>query len=163
EAKVPESITFATKGDIALEQIDVARAQGVRFGIVLADAAYGMSAKFRAGLSARGLLWAVGVLPAQKVYPADVTLSAAPQPAVGASKAGWSCGQPHHQLKDELGLDHFEGRSWLGLHHHALLSMMAFAYLQHHRLLQAAQSGEKTKTDGTGATPAAVASRHKAR
>ena len=78
---------------------------------------------------------------------------------VRAIKARWSCEQVHQQLKDELGLDHFEGRSWLGLHHHALLSMMAFAYLQHHRLLQAAQSGEKTKAGGTGAAPAAVATR----
>ena len=38
--------------------------------------------------------------------------------------------QAHQQLKEELGLDHFEGRSWSGLHHHALLTMMAFAFLQ---------------------------------
>lgn len=80
-----------------------------------------------------------------------------------AVKAGWACEQAHQQLKDELGLDHFEGRSWLGLHHHALLSMMAFAYLQHHRLLQAAQSGEKTKAGLAGAAPAAVAARGTAR
>ena len=40
----------------------------------------------------------------------------------------------HQQLKDELGLDHFEGRSWRGLHHHALLCQLAFAFLQHLRL-----------------------------
>jgi SRSO17 transposase len=40
----------------------------------------------------------------------------------------------HQQLKDELGLDHFEGRSWRGLHHHALLCRLAFAFLQHLRL-----------------------------
>src|SRR5437763_1184946 len=40
----------------------------------------------------------------------------------------------HQQLKDELGLDHFEGRSWRGLHHHALLCLLAFAFLQHLRL-----------------------------
>jgi hypothetical protein len=27
-------------------------------------------------------------------------------------KARWVCEQAHQQLKDELGLDHFEGRSW---------------------------------------------------
>ena len=32
------------------------------------------------------------------------------------------------------GLDHFEGRSWRGLHHHALLCLLAFAFLQHLRL-----------------------------
>ena len=45
-------------------------------------------------------------------------------------KARWSCEQAHQQLKEELGLDHFEGRSWNGLHHHALLTMMAFLFLQ---------------------------------
>lgn len=39
-AKVPESITFETKGEIALAQIDAALADGVRFGMVLADAGY---------------------------------------------------------------------------------------------------------------------------
>ena len=63
---------------------------------------------------------------------------------VRAIKARWACEQAHQQLKDELGLDHFEGRSWLGLHHHALLTLMAFAWLQHHRLNSAAQAGKKT-------------------
>jgi SRSO17 transposase len=51
-----------------------------------------------------------------------------------AIKARWSCEQVHQQLKEELGLDHFEGRSWRGLHHHALLTMISFAFLQNERL-----------------------------
>src|SRR5205823_11480261 len=35
--------------------------------------------------------------------------------------------------KEELGLDHFEGRSWQGLHRHALMTMIAYAFLQHRR------------------------------
>jgi SRSO17 transposase len=58
-----------------------------------------------------------------------------------AIKARWSCEQVHQQLKEELGLDHFEGRSWLGLHHHALLTMLAFAFLQHLRLCAARREG----------------------
>jgi SRSO17 transposase len=49
-------------------------------------------------------------------------------------KARWSCEQAHQQMKEELGLDHFEGRSWHGLHHHAVLTMISFAFLQHLRL-----------------------------
>jgi SRSO17 transposase len=30
-------------------------------------------------------------------------------------KARWICEQAHQQLKEKLGLDHFEGRSWQGL------------------------------------------------
>lgn len=82
-ARVPESITFEPKGDIALAQIDAALADGVRFGKVLADAGYGSSAGFRAGLTQRGLRWAVGVQPTQKVYPADVTLDMSANPLVG--------------------------------------------------------------------------------
>ena len=32
-------------------------------------------------------------------------------------------------MKEELGLDHFEGRSWRGFHHHACLVMLAFGFL----------------------------------
>jgi SRSO17 transposase len=47
-----------------------------------------------------------------------------------AVKARWVCEQAHQQLKEELGLDHFEGRTWTGLHHHALLSLISFAFVQ---------------------------------
>ena len=44
--------------------------------------------------------------------------------------ARWICEPAHQQLKEELGLDHFEGRSWTGLHRHALMTMIADALLQ---------------------------------
>ena len=58
-------------------------------------------------------------------------------------KARWACEQAHQQMKEELGLDHFEGRSWAGLHHHALLTMMAFAFLQHLRQLENKASAQQ--------------------
>jgi SRSO17 transposase len=63
-------------------------------------------------------------------HPAGTTL----RTLAAVIKARWSCEQAHQQMKEELGLDHFEGRSWLGLHHHALFSMLAFTFLQHLRL-----------------------------
>jgi SRSO17 transposase len=51
-----------------------------------------------------------------------------------AIKARWSCEQMHQQMKQKLGLDHYEGRSWEGLRRHCLLSMIAFCFLQHLRL-----------------------------
>lgn len=233
KAGVPEAMWEPrTKPEIALEEVDRLTAAGLRFGVVLADAGYGLSAAFRQGLSARGLVWAVGIPKHQKVYPHDValifpvsghgrprqhpipdilsvaaetTLSDArwrkvswrrgtkgrlsarfaakririadgpPQrildkgqqhlpgeeawlvgewrsngerkyylsnlPAdttlkqlAGAIKARWVCEQAHQQMKEELGLDHFEGRSWKGLHRHGLMTMIAYAFLQHHRL-----------------------------
>jgi SRSO17 transposase len=228
-AGVPEEHRRAlTKPDLALAEIDRVTAAGARFGRVLADAGYGAGAAFRRGLDERGLLWAVGVLKVQNVYPATVELlwpkaargrprkrpvpSEAPvsaeamlagaawrriswrhgtkgplaaefaalrvRPAEGEQlrdgrhlpgdevwlvgehrasgerkyylanlpaatpleelaatiKARWVCEQAHQQLKEELGLDHFEGRSWTGLHRHALMTMIALAFLQHLRL-----------------------------
>lgn len=69
--------------------------------------------------------------------PADTTL----KQLAGAIKARWVCEQAHQQLKEELGLHHFEGRSWTGLHRHCLMSMIAFAFLQSRRLKEA--KGEK--------------------
>jgi SRSO17 transposase len=230
---------YTTKPEIALAEIDRMRAAGVRFGCVLADAGYGLSAPFRQGLSERSLTWAVGIPFKQKVYPVDVAMifpvarrgrprqrhipdvksitaqamlqtarwqtiswrrgtkgrlsarfaagrvrvaDGPPQrihdmgaqhlpgeevwvigehrstgerkyylsnlPAdtplkqlAGTIKARWVCEQAHQQLKEELGLDHFEGRSWTGLHRHALMTMIAYAFLQSRRLKQA--EGEK--------------------
>ena len=74
-AGVPEEMRpYRTKPEIALAEIDRVRAGGVRFGCVLADAGYGLSAHFRQGLSERGLAWAVGIPFKQKVYPADVSM-----------------------------------------------------------------------------------------
>lgn len=41
----------------------------------------------------------------------------------------WKIEQGYQQLKEELGLDHFEGRSWRGLHHHIVLCCMAYCFL----------------------------------
>ena len=74
-AGVPtEYRTARTKPEMALTEIDRVIAAGVRFGCVLADAGYGMSAPFRQGLTARKLAWAVGIPRHQKVYHADVQM-----------------------------------------------------------------------------------------
>jgi hypothetical protein len=64
---------------------------------------------------------------------------------IRAIKACWTCEQTHRQVKDELGLDHYEGRSCLALHHHALLTMIAFTYLQHIRLTSALRARNKNR------------------
>ena len=45
----------------------------------------------------------------------------------------------YQQLKEELGLDHHEGRSWLGWHRHVLLTFLAYGYLTLLRLEQKKQ------------------------
>ena len=38
----------------------------------------------------------------------------------------WWIEHSYKELKDELGFDHFEGRSWRGLHHHVTLTLLAY-------------------------------------
>ena len=49
--------------------------------------------------------------------------------AVRLWKSRWPVEQGYQQLKEELGLDHFEGRSWRGFHHHAALTFLAYGFL----------------------------------
>jgi SRSO17 transposase len=49
--------------------------------------------------------------------------------AVRLWKSRWPVEQGYQQLKEELGLDHFEGRSWRGFHHHAAMTFLAYGFL----------------------------------
>jgi len=53
--------------------------------------------------------------------------------------ARWQIEQHYQELKGELGLDHFEGRSWRGWHHHAVLAALAYTFLQGERRRRANQ------------------------
>jgi SRSO17 transposase len=258
-AGVPvEYRTARTKPEIALAEIDRVIATGVRFGSVLADAGYGLSAPFRQGLTARNLAWAVGIphhlkvdpvgvqliwpvakrgrrrrrhipdilsMPAadmladarwqtvswrtgtkgklkarfaavrvrtadgppqrigdkgqqhlpgdeawligehrasgeKKYYLANLPAATSLRTLASTIKARWICEQAHQQLKEELGLDHFEGRSWQGLHRHALMTMLAFAFLQHRRLKKV-RRGKKNQRTTASTKLASRASRHR--
>lgn len=82
----------------------------------------------------------------RKYYLSNLPAGASLKKLAAAIKARWVCEQAHQQMAEELGLDHFEGRSWRGLHRHALMIMIAYAFLQHRRLGQAA--GEKSLRQG---------------
>jgi SRSO17 transposase len=253
EAGIPSEHRQAlAKTDIALMEIDRLLAAGARFGRMLADAGYDVSAAaFHSGLSKRGLIWAVGIPKLQNVYspavelhwpkastgrprkhpapsedpaPAEQALAHAKwhriswrwgtkgplvaafavvraRPAEGQQlrqgrhlpgeevwlvgehrssgerkyylsnlpdnaslqelaatiKTRWVCEQAHQQMKEELGLGHFEGRSWTGLHRHALMTMIAFCFLQHLRLQE---RGKKQGSQIRRATAAAELAHH---
>src|ERR1700761_8252197 len=101
----------------------------------------------------------------RKYYLSNLPPRTSRRALVAAIKARWGCEQGHQPLKQELGLGHFEGRSWTGLHRHALMTCIAFAYLQHLRLAQdrSARTGENV-TSGSGtatiAQPARLAPCH---
>jgi SRSO17 transposase len=66
--------------------------------------------------------------------------------AVRLWKSRWAVEQGYQQLKEELGLDHFEGRSWRGFHHHACLVLLAYGFLlleRHRRQAHPARPGKK--------------------
>jgi SRSO17 transposase len=62
--------------------------------------------------------------------PADTPL----QRLVGLAKLRWRVEHDYRELKDALGLDHFEGRSFEGWHHHVTLVSAAHAFLTLQRL-----------------------------
>lgn len=227
---VPSEITFATKGEIALSQIEATLAAEVRHGVLLADAAYGDETAFRDRLTELGLTYAVGVRPGTTVWWGDyqpapmpdhsgrgrprerlvrdadhqpisvlgVARALSPQsyrtitwrigeageltsrfarvrvrPAhrdkpraeewlliewpksedeptrywfstlprdisfddlVATVKGRWMIERDYQNLKQEVGLGHFEGRSWGGFHHHASLCIAAYGFLILERL-----------------------------
>jgi len=94
----------------------------------------------------------------KKYYLSTLPASTPLKRLAATVKARWVCEQAHQQLKEELGLDHFEGRSWTGLHRHALMSLIAFAFLQHQRL---AHTGRGKKAER--AAPSAEPARHPGR
>ena len=80
----------------------------------------------------------------KKYYLANLPAKTDLRTLAATIKARWICEQAHQQLKEELGLDHFEGRSWQGLHRHALMTMIAYAFLQHRRLATAKRKKKST-------------------
>jgi SRSO17 transposase len=82
----------------------------------------------------------------KKYYLANLPAKTDLRTLAATIKARWICEQAHQQLKEELGLDHFEGRSWQGLHRHALMTMIAYAFLQHHRLAATARKKKNQRT-----------------
>lgn len=94
----------------------------------------------------------------QKYYLSNLPADADLKMLASAIKARWICEQAHQQLKEELGLDHFEGRSWTGLHRHCLMAMIAFAFLQSQRLKQA-KGGKKNRRTATSTNPASHSKR----
>ena len=63
--------------------------------------------------------------------PADTALAM----LVETAKLRWRIERDYQELKQELGLDHFEGRGWRGFHHHMALCVAAYGFLVSERSL----------------------------
>jgi SRSO17 transposase len=77
--------------------------------------------------------------------------------AVRLWKSRWPVEQGYQQMKEELGLNQFEGRSWRGFHHHACLVMLAYGFLVLEQLREKevpASPGSKSKSEPRLTVPA---------
>ena len=242
-AGVPQALGFATKTQIALQQLRTLLSEGAPHHCVLADAGYGVDTAFRQTLSDMGLQYAVGVTSAVVVWPPGVEplppvpyagmgrppvvprrtaelqpmsvkalalslpaqafqtiswrqgtnaplngrfaavrvrhaggnagksrlrplewlliewpldqaepvkyiLSTLPESTtlndlVSAAYQRWRIERDYQDLKQDFGLGHYEGRGWRGFHHHASLSIAAYAYLMAERLIADKSVGGK--------------------
>lgn len=79
--------------------------------------------------------WTKGKETPSKLFlaslPADTSLKA----LVRLAKLRWRVERDYQEMKQELGLDHFEGRTWRGFHHHATLCTVAHGFLALRRAL----------------------------
>ncbi len=70
-----------------------------------------------------------------KFYLATLPATASIRALVRLAKLRWRVERDYQELKQEIGLDHFEGRTWRGFHHHAALCATAHAFLALQRAL----------------------------
>ena len=89
--------------------------------------------------------------PEGESEPLKYFLSTAPEEAtmeqlVYVTKMRWRIERDYQELKQEFGLGHYEGRGWIGFHHHASLSIAAYGFLVAERL-RIAQDVKKTPSN----------------
>lgn len=198
-ARIPRPLVFREKWRIAVAHVRTVLAAGFVLEAVVADAAYGQIAQFRAALERLGVVYVVAVpyfvgarlttttareslaaianslapaawrrirwghgtkgplaarfaavrvtipksrserwllcqeslIDGERQYyfsnlPPDTPLTT----LVRIARSRWAIEVQYRDLKTELGLDHFEGRTYPGWNHHALLAAMTFNFLQ---------------------------------
>jgi SRSO17 transposase len=75
-----------------------------------------------------------------KYYLCDLPKSTSLRRLVAAARGRWRVEQDYQQRKEELGLDHFEGRSWTGWHHHVTMVMLAHLFLRREQKRRSSKS-----------------------
>jgi len=82
----------------------------------------------------RPVEWLLMEWPEGEREPTKYWLSTVPEDIeiseiVSLAKIRWRIERDYQEMKDELGLDHYEGRGWRGFHHHGVLCMAAYCFL----------------------------------
>jgi SRSO17 transposase len=73
--------------------------------------------------------WPLGESEPTRYWLSTFPLGTDVRELVGLAKIRWRIERDYQELKDEIGLDHYEGRSWRGFHHHGALCIAAYAFL----------------------------------
>jgi SRSO17 transposase len=110
--------------------------QASRFAAVRVSLAH----RHAEGASPGPEVWLLSEWPNGEPAPTKYYLSSLPPPTplrtlVRFGKLRWRIERDYQELKGELGLDHFEGRTWTGFHHHVALCAAAHAFLARRRAL----------------------------
>lgn len=196
-ARIPRPLAFREKWRIAVAQVRTVLQAGFALEAVVADAAYGEIATFRAALERLGVAYVVavpyfvgarvtgtseslaaianGLAPSawhrirwghgtkgplearfaavrvtipkgrserwllcqeslvdgeRQYYFSNLPPNTPLKTLVRIARSRWAIEVQYRDLKTELGLDHFEGRSYPGWNHHAVLAAMTFTFLQ---------------------------------
>lgn len=102
------------------------------------------------GGQARGEEWLLIEWPKGEAEPIHYFLSTLPEDIslkdlVGVVKMRWRIERDYLELKQELGLGHYEGRNWRGFHHHASLCIAAYGFLMLERLAGVKKNAARLK------------------
>jgi SRSO17 transposase len=79
--------------------------------------------------------WPEGESEPTKFYFSTLPATASMVALVRTAKLRWRVERDYQEMKQEIGLDHFEGRTWRGFHHHVALCAVAHAFLALQRAL----------------------------
>ena len=79
--------------------------------------------------------WPKGAQEPAKYWLANLPAQSKLKELVRIAKHRWIVERDYEELKQELGLGHFEGRGWRGFHHHATLCIAAYGFLVAERSL----------------------------
>ncbi len=77
--------------------------------------------------------WPAGAADPSGYWLASLPAKLSLKRLVGISKHRWVIERDYEELKQELGLTHYEGRNWRGFHHHATLCIAAYGFLMAER------------------------------
>lgn len=87
--------------------------------------------------------WPVDQAEPEKYYLSTLPETTALNDLVCAAHMRWRIERDYQDLKQDLGLGHYEGRGWRGFHHHATLSIAAYGFLMAQRLKAGSDAGGK--------------------